>query len=468
MDAQYSNYSSRFSATEISDSGGTGASPVKSLATLLLLACLAFTAAWAQSPVIRARLEPASGIIVGQPVRLIVEVLVPNYFTGSPDFPNFELDNAVVVLPEETPENTNAQIDGVSYAGIRRTYLLYPQQPGEFQLPPAQFVVPYASAPPKSTEAHLGLPSLKFHADIPAQARGLSYFLPTTNLTMQQKWKSPLKNLRVGDTIERTITVTTAKMQGMLIPPLPIEAPDGIRVYAEQPVVQDQKTDRGEFVFGRRTQSAKYFLQKDGTYTLPAIELKWWNLGANHLMTATLPAIPLTVAPNPFAKAELPPEPEATVTVKPQPVSFWVGHRSTIRAILLFIVLGAVVSWLIHGYLSKVVSWLADKRQAHRHSENTYFKTLIRACRSGDAGKSYRSLLAWLALAEPGVTVEQFLAYSHDEELTRQMNRLTAQLYASTHSGGWSGEELAASLKRGRTIATSRIKRYKQLPTLNP
>ncbi len=185
---------------------------MKSLTTLLL-ACLATITAAAQSPIIRARLEPASGVIVGQPVRLVVEVLVPNYFTGSPDFPNFELENAVVVLPEETPENTNSQIDGVSYAGIRRTYILYPQQPGEFQLPPAQFVVPYASAPPKSTESASESAVSQVPCGDPRTARGLNYFLPTTSLTMQQKWESPLKNLRVGDTIERTVTVTTAKMQ---------------------------------------------------------------------------------------------------------------------------------------------------------------------------------------------------------------------------------------------------------------
>jgi hypothetical protein len=67
-------------------------------------------------------------------------------------------------------------------------------------------------------------------------------------------------------------------MQAMLIPPLPFEAPDGIRIYPEEPAVQDQKTDRGDFVFGRRIQSAKYLIQKEGDYALPAIELKWWNL----------------------------------------------------------------------------------------------------------------------------------------------------------------------------------------------
>src|SRR5579862_1977331 len=122
--------------------------------------------------------------------------------------------------------------------------------------------------------ANVALPALSFHADVPAAARDLDYFLPTTSLTIQQKWSSPLKNLRVGDSIERTVTVTATKMQAMLIPPLPLDAPSGIRVYPEEPAVHDQKTARGDFIYGRRTQSAKYFLSKAGDYTLPPIELK--------------------------------------------------------------------------------------------------------------------------------------------------------------------------------------------------
>src|ERR1700729_3463154 len=115
----------------------------------MALACSA-VATFGQVPVIHARLEPAKGIIVGQPVHLVVEVLVPNFFTGSPDFPIFELGNVIVVLPEETPQNLNEQINGQTYAGIRRTYFLYPQQPGSYRFQPGRLTVPYWKALPKT------------------------------------------------------------------------------------------------------------------------------------------------------------------------------------------------------------------------------------------------------------------------------------------------------------------------------
>ena len=164
----------------------------------------------------------------------------------------FEMENAIVVLPQDRPAHSNTQIGKVTYFGITQTYVIYPQQAGDFHVPAVRFSVPYAIAPPKSTTAEVTLPALHFHADVPAAARDLPYFLPTTRLTVTQHWSRPLKGLHTGDTVERIITVTAAKMQAMLIPPLTLEQPDGIRIYNGEPRVDDHKTPRGDFAYGQR------------------------------------------------------------------------------------------------------------------------------------------------------------------------------------------------------------------------
>jgi BatD DUF11 like domain len=438
------------------------------LVAAVLLA--ASVVAGAQSPVIRAHLAPGSGIIVGQAVRLTVEVLVPNYFTGAPDFPNFELENAIVVLPQDRPENMNDTIRGMTYAGIRQTYTIYPQQPGEFTLPPAEFTVPYANAPPEKTVGHVTLPPLKFRAEIPAAASGLSYFLPTTRLTMEQKWSVPVSKLRMGDTVERTITVTTVKMQGMLIPPLPMEAPEGLKVYPEEPKVLNQKTPHGDFVFGRRVESAKYFVEKEGEYTLPALELKWWNLETNRLATATIPAVHFTAAPNPDYVAELPPEPEPVVVQPPVQVSWWKRYRFWIRVVVPQVLAALAVLWLAWRFVPQGYRWVEARRELRRESEPTYFRNLVGAARRGDAGESYRLLLAWLRRSRPGSTVDAFLAESADPELTRQVNLLAARQYSGRSGGDWSGEEMARCLGRHRRAREEslRVLRRQRLPELNP
>ncbi len=422
----------------------------------------------AQAPVIRASLTPSKGIIVGQAIHLNVTVLVPNYFTGSPDFPVFELENAIVVQPQDRPQNLNETIGGVRYAGISQTYTIYPQQAGDFHLPPARFAVPYASAPPKTTEAHLALPHLTFRADIPEAARGLNYFLPTTRLTLQQQWDSPIKNIRVGDTFRRTITITTVRTQGMLIPPVPLDGVNGIRIYPEQPKVLDQKTANGEFVYGQRTQSARYFLRKEGDYTLPAIHLQWWNLNTNKLVTSTLPAVHLIVAPNPGYVEELPPAQEPVVVVPPQPVSFWKRYRLWIGIFAPLFALTLLLLWLARRYAPTLYLRLKEGMERRRSSEQTCFRNLIRACKQNDAQQAYVALIGWHARFRGGVSVQEFLRQSNDDALTAAVDELGAALYSDGHKQNWNGEELSHLLQRRR----HRRKRFQHtkngLPQLNP
>lgn len=435
----------------------------------VLFLVFATVSAFAQAPVIQAHLQPSRNILVGQPVRLVVTVYVPNYFTGEPDFADFELENAIVVLPQDRPANSNTEINGVRYAGITETYVIYPQQPGDFHLPPMQISVPYASAPPKSITAQVKLPSLYFHADVPSDAKGMEDFLPTTSLKLQQKWSSSFKNLRVGDSIDRSITVTSAHMQAMLIPPLPFDAPAGIRVYPQKTVVQNQKTSRGEFIYGFRAQSATYLIQKAGDYTLPAIDLKWWNLSTNRVVTATLPSVHFIAAPNPDYVTELPPELETTPVAPVKHISFWKRYRSRILLIAVYTVAALILLWLGLHYLPRIFQVFREWRERKKHSEAEYFRQLQRACRHNDATEAYRWLLKWTASAYPNLTLEHILKRSADPALASEVNGLGVVVFESRkEQQSWHGKKLAQLLKFQRDKYLRRSARRQGLASLNP
>ena len=423
----------------------------------------------AQQPIVRARIQPDKGILVGQPVRLIVTILVPNYFSGSPDLPEFELENAIVVLPQETPQNSDERVGTVTYAGITETYTIYPQQPGDFRLPPADITVPYASAPPQTAVAHLALPALRFHADLPAAAKDLDYFLPTSSLIMQQKWSQPLKNLRVGDSIERTITVTATKMQAMLIPPIPTEVPNGLRVYPEEPIVQDKKTDRGEFVYGQRVQSAKYFIQSEGDYTLPPVELKWWNLSTNRLVTATLPAVHFSAAANPNYVTELPPEPEAIAVTKSTQAGMWTRYKFWTRVVAPCMALVLLLLWIIWFYSPRIYrNWLLRCEQ-RRHSETAYFHKVQIACRSNRAADAYVWILKWWMIAHPGKTINDSLNLKSDVALSHEIESLGSVLFAGNERHNqWNGQRLASLLVQYRHGQIATTSQHLKLLNLNP
>lgn len=437
---------------------------MRRLLCIFLFAALPITA---QGPFVRATLEPAKNILVGQPVHLSVTVYVPNYFTGSPDFPEFDLPNAVVVLPQDRPQNTNTTIGSTTYAGITQVYTIYPQQAGGFKLPKILLEVPYASAPPKTTIAHVALPQLSFTADVPAAAKQLPYFLPTTQLTMRQKWLSEFKHLKAGDTFQRTITVTALHTQAMMIPPLPFDAPDGIRVYTDQPHLQNQMTALTVFVAGVRTESAKYLILKEGDYTLPAVEVQWWNTTSNKLMTATLPPVHFTAAANPDFVAELPPEMPPTVAPQPAHVSFWQRYKQWFLKGIPAVAVLLIVGWLAWTYLLKMYRSLKTWRWRRAHSEEAYFHHTIASLRRNHAEASYKWLLEWLTVAYPGVNLRDFTNRTGDTEFIAEMNALGAQLYSSARPDAWNGARLAHLLRQYRTHETRHIQNG-ALPPLNP
>ena len=426
----------------------------------------------AQSPVIRAHLEPSNNIMVGQPVRLVVSVFVPNYFTGSPEFPEFEIDNAIVVLPQDRPQNSNTQIGNATYFGITQSYVIYPQQAGDFHIPPAKFSVPYAIAPPKSTTAEIALPALSFHAGVPAAARGLPYFLPTTRLTMTERWSRSLKGLRTGDTVERTITITASKMQAMLIPPLTFEQPDGIRIYNGEPTVRDQKTDRGDFIYGQRVQTAKYYIVKPGDYTLPPLELKWWNLLKGQMTASSLNAVHFSAIGNPEFNVELPPVDQPTSSPAPKKIALWNHYRAMLKTSAIGVIF--TVAIVLFAWLSKYLyRKAAVYRESYKASEGACFHTLIHYAKSHDSKLTYTQLIRWTNHIFPGTPLGEIVRDQVHGDLRYQVETLATIVYSAEAAGigEWNSNELVLQLKEfRRQIHKRRSLTTKQqgLSTLNP
>ena len=70
------------------------------------------------------RLEPKGVVVVGQPVTLSVDVLVPTWFTRAPVYPALEIPGAIAVLSDARPVNLSERIAGdggvIPYLGLAR------------------------------------------------------------------------------------------------------------------------------------------------------------------------------------------------------------------------------------------------------------------------------------------------------------------------------------------------------------
>ena len=96
-----------------------------------------------QLPIVRANLEGPDEVWVGQAVSLNVEVIVPTWFTDSPEFPDIEIENALTLSTGDAV-NAVVQSGGQTFSGQARQYLIFPQVSGSYMIPSITVSVSYA------------------------------------------------------------------------------------------------------------------------------------------------------------------------------------------------------------------------------------------------------------------------------------------------------------------------------------
>jgi hypothetical protein len=432
-------------------------------AALVLLALIVAAAALAaDAPQVRVRIEQSGPIYVGQSLRVDVTVLVPNFFMSSPEFPLFDLPGALVTMPGEGAVNVNETINGVTYAGIQRTYVIVPQREGTFVLPPAQITFQYAAVPGQPSPGSVTLPPQKFDVLLPPGAKTAQGALPVARVTIKQQVEGLTKPLHVGDAITRTVEIFAEHTQSMMIPPPTFAAPAGARVYRKEPQLTDVKDEQGQFLGGRRVDAATYLFDRPGTYTLPAISESWFDPSANRTQRAEAPEIQVSVVRSSKPATALAPEPA------PEKPIDWLRWGATASAVILGIL---AISWLIRRWAGRVRAFLVASRAARRESEAAYFARLLAACRSNDAAGSYASLDRWVRRAG-SASIGDYLQAADDGELRKQVTALERCLYScAPQSDTWTGIPLATALEQTRqSLARQHVHRSARhrLSLLNP
>jgi hypothetical protein len=425
------------------------------------------------TPILRARLETASPVMVGETVTLSVDVLTPSWFPRAPQFPAaLQVENAVAVLDERFRTNLTETIGGQTWSGIRRHYLIHPQLPGTCTVPPLEVEVVYALPNARPSEPlTLTGPELRFEARVPSEAAGLDYFIAARSFSLEQTVEPPSGGLRVGDAVTRTVTQSATDASSMMLPPTDFPRIDGLAVYPDPTRASDSGGERGERREATRVDAATYVLETEGSYTLPAIERSWWDLSAKRLRTTSVPTVSFEVAPSPDLSGEiaLPDEPEdaETAPVAEEAPPWWQRWR-VLLGIAALVLLGGV-AWRSVPVLR---ARLENARRRRRESEAASFDRVLAACRRDDAPATMRALLDWVdRITPPGrpPTLDLLLGAAHDEGLTAAVRALEGVLYGkdARSAAAWRGEALARGLPAARR-ARRDLEGATRLPLLAP
>jgi len=431
----------------------------------------------AQQPMARASLSPAGPVTVGQPVTLTVEVFVPSFFQGAPAYAELDLDDALTIF-NDRGTNLTERIDGDTWAGQSRSYTIYPQRAGIYEITDISVDVRYRG-PDGNTSATASAPTVRFEARIPAEAAGLDYFVAGSRVTLAESFDIEPDTVRVGDAFTRTVTATVYDALSIVIPPLVVDSIAGIAIYPNAPRVDDTSGERGAQIVGTRVESTTYVMQLEGQYSVPALELVWWDVGAGRLRRETVPGVDFLVVANPDLVSEFDLPPDSSLAEAESEADF---TRFSLRNFIaqwgptfLAIALLLVIAFrLERRYGPRVRARMETSKQARAESEATYFRAFREATRSGDPAKSATAVMRWLDRYDAGpgpTTFSAFAEAADDPTLARQTAALDQTLYgpaAKSAGEAWSAGGFYDAVAKARKSQRGAEARHDPAGTLAP
>jgi hypothetical protein len=422
----------------------------------------------AADPFARSTLSTKGTLYAGQQVEIDIDVFVPNYFLSPPQFPLFDIPGAVVTMPDDRGLNLNETVNGEDFSGIRKTYVVTPQAAGDFTLPAIVIPFGYAAVPGQTSQGKVTVPSLTFTvAAVPGGAGGTPG-VTAGELTIMQTFDRDLKGLHAGDALVRTVTIHAAGLAPMMIPVPKFDAPDGVQIYAHDPVLSEERTSRGEITAGLRKDTTTYVFSKPGTFALPEIALQWFNPATGKTETAQADGAEITVAAAPAAA-----EDQGLAPPAPPPAEeridwlWWVGVAAAVVACALLIQLAA-------SLFGRLVTWTETALAQRAQSEPTAFRRVLDACRERDAARLEAALDGW-SRKTGNVPLSRWLDRFGDVETRTAFARHRQSRYGAAHSHHENPDlgRLRAGLKSARQLwleASSADPNTPtgELPALNP
>jgi hypothetical protein len=276
----------------------------------------------------------------------------------------------------------------------------------------------------------------------------LEPYLAGQMLELQRIPGGDLNNLQAGDALQIRYRATLQGLPSLFLPPLAlIHEQQGLSVYLDEPVLLDEA---GVAV---REETVTLVFDRGGSYTIPGLQLRWWNLRTSALETTSLDPLTLQVT-------------GASGTDPGVADRDW---SALIRWLLGSLVLLALAFVLLRKPLTV---WIAARRQAradYLRSEDHAFALLTRTLQNAELRNSYHALLRWLTRLDSTADLERFCRESGDPELTRQLQLLRDRLFKNAGAEP-DFRQLVRLLRSARNARFETFRRAEQcaLPPLNP
>ena len=379
----------------------------------------------------------------------------------NPQFTELEMDNTVIQLIG-SPNQYENLIDGVRYGVYEKRYVIFPQRSGPLQIPDILFRGEVTDGSSNFVFRNLNTRRVTAFIDgitieveeRPSAALTNDNWLPVTNLSLEEEWNTDINNLRIGDSIERTITMIADGLDGAVLPPFSPEEISGLNVYSE-PADIDRNYVDGSIV-GSRTETSTLVATASGQIEIPEIEVPWWNVETNTLEIAIVPATVIEVASItgvvPSEQAVTPTESiENLLAASPtldrdmisaqEEAEYIEVDASWLNYLILFaffVVAVSIYRLVIFPSQDKIAQKLQVQRHAFRarytpeNNEKIAFKRLKIACKRRNLRDIREALVTWsmhYTSTHAALTVEDILQEPELSSLHPDVEKIQSRLF---------------------------------------
>ena len=398
------------------------------------------------------------------------------------DFSMEELTVPGAIIQKVAQNQFRKRVGNKDYIVVEIKYALFPQTSGKLDIP-AVAISAYQTGNNQSsffrsrgnqlirnTEAKtIDVMAKPAHIDA-------DQWMPSSQLTISQKWSNNLEQLQVGEPVTRTITISAKGLTGAQILPLSLEPSSDFKVYPDQAQLNESVDASG--VTGVRQESFALVPNRQGDIVLPEISVRWWDTVNQRMQTATLDAMRLEVGAAPTSAAtssapylepiELADSQQSAAAIS-QDNDLQTGDGSFSTLMRLSLAANALLLTLLAALLLKRNNkQSARQRPSEINSPRLKLKQLIKAieiaAKKDDLAALREAVIAWGRSAFPDnkiKTLQEIAELCADPQLKQQFDRLDQSLYNSPNNEDQSPSadiKLLIALLKGLDIPSAEAK----------
>lgn len=334
------------------------------------------------------------------------------------------------------------KINGVNHLVVELKYAVFPENSGELTIPSLRFnaVIPDRRDPYSNSFFSRGGKRVFLYSEekkITIKPKpavyGAGEWLPTTAVSLSERWSRPLDELVAGEPITRTIHISAQGLTAAQLPPLEVKAGQEFKLYPEQPQLDNDVTHDG--VIGTRSESVALIASQGGNIELPAITVKWWDTSSDQMRETVLAAKTLSVKPAETSILGTEPETEiSTATERPENTTQAPSPLSRLLIASNVILLSLVIILLILLWKSSKNPKITvdEKQNTVEPDEAELFRQLKQQAKHSNLSAFREVLLRWASAFwhHPQITLEEIAIKAGEPTLTDELKSLDQLLYS--------------------------------------